>query len=86
VRGELAQAVIEKRRVWFPEDGFVTTPVYDRDRVPAGAAIGGPAIIEQMDTTTVVPPRARVRADRAGYLHMTLETAEIRGRTAWLAA
>jgi N-methylhydantoinase A len=73
VRGVLKQAVIEKRSVWFPEEGYVPTLVYDRDRLPADGRIMGPAIVEQMDTTTVVPPRASVRADRAGYLHMTLE-------------
>jgi N-methylhydantoinase A len=86
VRGEPGQAIVAKRRVWFPEDGYVTTAVYDRDRVPADAALSGPAIIEQMDTTTIVPPRASVRADRAGYLHMALEAADTRARTAWLAA
>jgi hypothetical protein len=40
-----------------------------------------------MDTTTVVPPRASVRADRAGYLHMMLEAStENRRSAAWLAA
>ena len=29
------QALLEKREVWFPERGFVATPVYDRDRLPA---------------------------------------------------
>ncbi len=86
VRGDAKQAILGKRRVWFPEEGYVTTVVYDRDRLPAGTDIRGPAIIEQMDTTTVVPPRASVRVDRAGYLHMTVETAETRRRAAWLAA
>jgi N-methylhydantoinase A len=72
-RGAVRQALLENRKVWFPETGFVATPVYDRDRVPAGCRIAGPAIIEQMDTTTVVPPKARVKNDRLGYLHMELE-------------
>ena len=70
--GKLADALLEKRKVWFPETGFVATPVYDRDRLPKDCRITGPAIIEQMDTTTVVPPKARVQPDRYGYLHMTL--------------
>jgi N-methylhydantoinase A len=86
VRSDLKQAVVENRRVWFPDDGYVTTLVYDRERLPADARITGPAIVEQMDTTTVVPPRATVRADRAGYLHVSLESTENRRSATWLAA
>jgi N-methylhydantoinase A len=85
-RGDTKQSIIEKRRVWFPEEGYVSTPVYDRDRLAPDARIDGPAIVEQMDTTTVVPPCAGVRVDRSGYLHMTLETAQTRRSAAWLAA
>jgi N-methylhydantoinase A len=70
--GPARAALTGRRRVWFPETGFVTTPVYDRERLPAPGRITGPAIIEQMDTTTVVPPGARVVNDRLGYLHMEL--------------
>jgi N-methylhydantoinase A len=73
-RGDVKSALLEKRKVWFPETGYVTTPVYDRDKLPADARITGPAIIEQMDTTTVVPPKAKLSQDRYGYLHMALET------------
>src|SRR5262249_12679292 len=66
-------ALTERRPARFAETGFVATPVYDRDRLPAAATIKGPAIIEQMDTTTIVPPGARVKNDRAGYLHMEID-------------
>jgi N-methylhydantoinase A len=72
VRGTVKDALIGKRKVWFPETGFVATPVYDRERLPAGCRITGPAIVEQMDTTTVVPPRAKLRNDKLGYLHLEL--------------
>jgi N-methylhydantoinase A len=85
-RRDRKQALLEKRRVWFPDEGYVMTPVYDRDRLPADTDFSGPAVIEQMDTTTVVPPRASARADRAGYLHIRLQTTENRRRAAWLAA
>ena len=68
--GPLRQALLEKRQVWFPETGFTATPVYHRDRLPADTRLLGPAIIEQMDTTTVVPPRARLHHDKRGYLHI----------------
>lgn len=73
-RTSLKHAVLDKRKVWFPETGYVATPVYERDRLPADCRITGPAIIEQMDTTTVVPPRAKLTQDRYGYLHMTLKS------------
>lgn len=76
--GATASAVIEKRQVWFPETGFVSTPVYDRDRLPQGCRITGPAIVEQMDTTTVVPPKARLANDALGYLHMTVEPLRVK--------
>src|SRR4051812_6297550 len=72
-RTMVTDAVLEKRKVWFPETGFVTTSVYDRDKLPVNARIAGPAIVEQMDTTTVVPPRAKMRNDKLGYLHMEVE-------------
>jgi len=73
VRGTVKNAVSGRRKVWFPQTGFVATPVYDRERLPAGCRIVGPAIVEQMDATTVVPPRAKLRNDRFGYLHLELE-------------
>jgi len=85
-RGQLKDALLEKRKVWFPETGFVTTPVYDRDRLPAAARVTGPAIVEQMDTTTVVPPKAKVKLDRHGYLHIELEAIENKRSAAWAAA
>jgi N-methylhydantoinase A len=86
VRGQSKAAVLGKRRVWFEEGGFIAATVYDRERLPFECRLRGPAIIEQMDTTTVVPPGAQVRSDRFGYLHMALEAAENRRSAAWLAA
>jgi len=70
--GTPKSALLEKRKVWFPETGYVVTPVYNRDRLPAETHIAGPAVIEQMDTTTIVPPKATLTQDRHGYLHMEL--------------
>ena len=55
------------RRVWFP-DGWQQTPVYARDRLPLDAVFEGPAILEQLDCTTVVEPGDTVRHDRIGNL------------------
>jgi N-methylhydantoinase A len=53
------------RQVWFA-DGFRETPVYRRESLPAG--IEGPAIIEQLDCTTVLEPGNRLAVDRFGNL------------------
>ena len=67
----LAAAKIGERRVWFP-DGWQQTPVYARDRLPLDAAFQGPAILEQLDCTTVVEPGDTVRQDKLGNLLIDL--------------
>lgn len=56
------------RPVWFKDAGFVDTAIYQRDRLPPGASFDGPAIVEQPDTTTVMPPRTHCRVDDYGNL------------------
>jgi N-methylhydantoinase A len=63
----LAAAQTGERRVWF-SDGWHTTPVYARDRLPLDATFTGPAILEQLDCTTVVEPGDKVRQDKLGNL------------------
>jgi len=66
--GRLTQAKPSgQRRVWFG-DGFVDTPVYWRDNLPLALDLAGPAIIEQMDTTSLIEPGARVASDADGNL------------------
>jgi N-methylhydantoinase A len=54
----------ERRRVWFGAPMPFDTPVYWREDLPAGASFTGPAIVEQLDATTVVPPGAKAEVDR----------------------
>ncbi len=70
--GTVAQAQREERLVWFPDTDFIPTPIYDRERLPVDADVRGPCIIEQMDTTTVVPPQAALHIDTLGSLHLDL--------------
>ena len=53
----------EIRPVYFGELGWLHTPVYERETVPAGAMFSGPAIIDQFDSTTVVPPNTTAVID-----------------------
>jgi N-methylhydantoinase A len=56
--------------------GDVECPAYDRERLKAGNEIIGPAIIEQMDTTTVLPPEASARVHESGSLIVTLRAVQ----------
>ena len=63
----LAAAKLGERRVWF-NDGWRQTPVYAREKLPLDATLEGPAILEQLDCTTVVEPGDTVRQDSLGNL------------------
>ena len=63
----LAAAKSGERRVWFA-DGWQQTPVYAREKLPLDAVFSGPAILEQLDCTTVVEPGDKVRQDKLGNL------------------
>jgi N-methylhydantoinase A len=57
--------------VWFSETGWIDTPIYAREHIPA-EGLRGPAIIEQLDATTVIDPGAHARGDGYGNLIITL--------------
>jgi N-methylhydantoinase A len=60
---------IDRRRVVFrADDGAVETAIYRRETFPAGITIEGPAIVGQVDATTLVPPGAAARVDEYGNL------------------
>ena len=63
----LKEAQVGERRVWFT-DGWRQTPVYAREKLPRDATFEGPAILEQLDCTTVVDPGDMVRQDKLGNL------------------
>jgi N-methylhydantoinase A len=46
----------------------VQTPIYDRNRLGAGAMIEGPAIVEEETSTTVVHPGQQLTVDEFGNL------------------
>jgi len=45
-----------KRRLYLSGNLAVEATVYERDMLDVGSAIGGPAVVEQFDATTVIPP------------------------------
>ena len=67
--GPASDAEKGTRPVWFGTAGdFVATPVYDRSRLAAEYRFEGPAIVEEMDSTTLVLPGYAVTVDRFGNL------------------
>ena len=70
---EVTRPAPASRRVWFATTGFVETPIYQRDAIPSASRIEGPAVIEQMDTTTIVPPGWSVTVDRMANLLLSRE-------------
>jgi len=65
-------AEIGRRDVWLRETGaFVSGRLYDREKLLAGNHIEGPAIVEQMDATSLIVPGAAATVDP--YLNLLLE-------------
>ncbi len=69
--GDPAQARTVERDVVFDVEGKPerrATPFYDRELLQAGDRIDGPAIVEQYDSTTVIPPGFLAEIDRYGNI------------------
>ncbi len=70
-KASLAEAQIGSREVWF-DGGLVSTPVYQREWLPTDATFNGPAIVEQLDCTTVIQPQVKVQIDADGNLLLAI--------------
>jgi N-methylhydantoinase A len=63
------------RRAYFPEArGYADTPVYDRYALAPGMSLTGPAIVEERESTTVIPPWMTATVDE--YANLLAEVAE----------
>ncbi len=69
----LAEARRTTRPVWF-DGGWADTPVVVRDLLPERARFDGPAIVEQLDCTTVIGPGQRVEVDAIGNLIVSVRS------------
>jgi N-methylhydantoinase A len=63
----LADALVERRPAWFAGTAH-DCPVWERERLPGGAVLAGPAIVEEFGATTVIPPGWRATLDAHGNL------------------
>lgn len=67
--GPVSDARIGEREVYFDRaSGMTSTPVYDRALLAPGHEVAGPAVVEQLDSTTVVYPGQRAVVDDYGNL------------------
>ena len=59
-----------ERDVFFPDAGFVSARILRREALEPGADLEGPAIVEFMDSTVVVPPGWTLSAREDGILEV----------------
>ena len=77
--GSVRDAVIKTDGCFFRRFGRLeqmNTAFYQRELLPVGRTIEGPAIILQTDTTTVVPPESTIVADGSGNLIIQVRGAQ----------
>jgi N-methylhydantoinase A len=65
--GDAADAIVAHHPMHL-RDGTIECPVYDRSRIGAGAQIAGPAIVAQLDATTLILCGQTADVDRVGNL------------------
>jgi N-methylhydantoinase A len=63
-QAEAGEAQRGVRRALFEGHGWCDCAVYDRYRLAPGAAFAGPALVEERESTCVIPPGALVSVDR----------------------
>ena len=72
-----SKAFKKKRKVYLPlEETFADVPVYDGHKMRCGNRVEGPAVIEQVNTTTFVTPEYNVVCDRYGSYTLFLKERE----------
>ena len=60
-------AIVERTELWFA-GGWQPAAIHDRARLLAGHVVPGPAIVTEMDSTTLVLPGHAATVDRMGNL------------------
>lgn len=68
-----AEAAIVSRRPLFADGAWHDVPVYQREMLPLGAVFAGPAVVQQVDATTIIEPGWTARVDEIGNLRISAE-------------
>ena len=71
IAGDGGEALYDQRDVFF-DVGFVPTRLYRRDLLSPGDRIGGPAMITEYTSATVLPPGSSAQVDGFGNLVITV--------------
>ncbi len=69
---DASAAILGERDVDFDDLGIYKTKIYNRELLHYGMEFTGPAIIEEVTTTTVVLPENKVEIDAYGGIHIHL--------------
>jgi len=64
-------AVKAARKLWFHDAGAVDATIYDRSRMPSGLEAVGPAVIESLESTILVPPGWWAKMNEDGFVLLT---------------
>jgi N-methylhydantoinase A len=70
--GRPAPRPTRTRRVWFSAGAPIDCPVYERETLLAGAALSGPAVVQEYASTTIVFPGDRLAVAPTGELLITV--------------
>jgi N-methylhydantoinase A len=60
----------QQRNAWFPTTGIVPCQVVRRETLAAGEILTGPAIIDAIDCTAIIPPAWKGTVDGQGFVHL----------------
>lgn len=72
---KLEEARLGERPIFFGKElGSMNCIIYDREHLEPGHEISGPAVVEQMDTTTVIHPEQHASVD--AYRNLIIKTAK----------
>ena len=66
-----SDALKGQRRVWFRGTGAANASILSRARMPAGVVYEGPAVIDAMESTILVPPGWQAAMDDNGFVLLT---------------
>jgi N-methylhydantoinase A len=64
------QSAKSSREVWFRRTGTIMAQVHDRARMAEGAFVHGPAVVESLESTILIPPGWQARMDGDGFILM----------------
>ncbi|MGL4441684.1 MAG: hydantoinase/oxoprolinase family protein [Bosea sp. (in: a-proteobacteria)] len=68
-KASAAEAVVGQRPL-FADGEWHEAKVYQREMLPIGAVLAGPAVIQQVDATTIIEPGWQARVDGIGNLRV----------------